>query len=803
MPPHRDRSAQQLAPIGWTGTGLDLGGIGAARRTLDGMNASRGRRAGSTLLHVALFLGVSVLAGVLVAGLALPVVGGAGLAARSTAGYYEDLPEDLQIETLPQVSRMLDADGREITRFYYQNRVTVPLSQVSGHMRRALVAIEDSRFYEHDGIDLRGTARAFVNNQSGDGVQGGSTITQQLVKNILVESAAARDDEDAARAAREKSYDRKLRELRYAIGLEKQLSKDEILERYLNISYFGSSAYGVQAAAQRYFSVDAKDLNVAQAALLAGIVRSPGAYDPIRNPEAAQSRRNVVVQRMATLGLITQARADRIMARGLGLKVSPVPNGCSRADAPYFCDFVVESLKNDEAFGATEEERVALLLRGGLTIKTTLDRSMQRAAQRAVDKNIPRRDRSGIATVSVSVKPGDGAIRAMAQNRTWGTQVRRGVTSINYAVEKEYGGGIGFQGGSTFKAFTAAAALQEGIPMGLRIDSPPQKDFTGFRNCETGAEFETYPVGNSTDPGTTSVDMSLGLAWSVNTWAVGLERRVGLCAPVEVAEALGVRRADGDPLQRIPAFTLGVDEVAPLRMAEAYATFAARGVHCSSYAVVEITDRDGKKVPHSQRECDRALDEPVADAMNSLLSDVIDFGTGRAMDFGRPAAGKTGTTTDNYDVWFVGHTPDLATAVWVGDPGRERDGRIVRRKMRGITINDRTINAAAGSTLAGPIWRETMSRALEDTPPTDFERPGSSVLFGEDVEVPDTRGMDEDEALRALDRAGLVGEVSEYPAWSGVVDLGEVVFSRPAAGATVPIGETVTISLNRGRSGGE
>jgi membrane peptidoglycan carboxypeptidase len=776
----------------------------------DAMNRlmhSRGPRARGdrgAIGHFALFLGVSLLSGVLVAGLALPLVGGVGLAARETADHYESLPDELSIQALPQASRMLDAEGRTLASFYYQNRVTVPLQDIAPLMREAIVAIEDSRFYEHRGIDLRGTARAFVNNSSGDDIQGGSTITQQLVKNILVESAAARDDAQAAKAAKEKSYDRKLRELRYAIGLEKQLTKDQILDRYLNISYFGSSAYGVQAAAKRYFSTTAQKLTLAQAATLAGLVQSPGAFDPLRHPEAAANRRNVVLQRMADLGYVTQAEADQAAQSPLGLKESPVPNGCSSSSAPFFCDFVVESLKNDKAFAETPEERTALLLRGGLTITTTLDPRMQKYAQRAVDKNIPRKDKSGVATAISMVQPGTGKIKAMAQNRTWGTDRKRGMTAINYNVDTKYGGStFGFQAGSTFKVFTAAAALEQGMPMSLRINAPPTKEFDNFRNCETGAKYKPYRVSNSTRSSSTMVDMPHGLAHSINTWAVGLEERTGLCAPAEMAEKLGVHSAGGEKLERVPSFTLGVAGVAPLSMAEAYATFAARGEHCESYAITGIADRDGRAVPHSESKCKQVMDKPIADAMNSMLAGVIDGPiqgrTGQAMSLGRPAGGKTGTTQQNYDVWFIGYTPDLATAVWVGDPGRVVDGRIKRKAMRGITINGKTVNAAFGGTIAGPIWKYAMSRSLQGTPEHDFVRPDRSMLRGEDVKVPQTRGQTTSEALRTLRGEGLAGAVADSRVESWSVDQGRVVFSDPREGSTVKVGDEVRVYISNGR----
>jgi membrane peptidoglycan carboxypeptidase len=259
-------------------------------------------RVGGALTHLALFLGVSVLAGVLAAGLVLPVLGSMGLVAKSSADGFDSLPTELKTPPLPERSRLLAADGSLIANFYFENRVSVPLSQVSPLIRQAVVAIEDSRFYEHGGIDLRGTMRAFINNQQGSDVQGGSTLTQQYVKQVLLESAQNIQDRDkrieAQKAATEQSYSRKLRELRYAVSMEEKYTKDQILERYLNIAYFGAGAYGVEAAAHHYFNTDAKKVTLSQAAMLAGIVQQPTAFDPTRNPDRALERRNGVLTRM-------------------------------------------------------------------------------------------------------------------------------------------------------------------------------------------------------------------------------------------------------------------------------------------------------------------------------------------------------------------------------------------------------------------------------------------------------------------------------------------------------------------------
>ncbi len=757
--------------------------------------------------HVLLFLFVSALAGVLVAGLALPVVGATGLAAKSTVERFEKLPRDLEIPAVPQRSRIVDAEGRTVATFYYENRISVPLRAVAPAMRRAIIAIEDSRFYEHEGVDVRGTARAFVNNQTGESVQGGSTLTQQYVKSVLLQSALLRGDKDGAAQAIDRDgtagYLRKVRELRYAAAIEEKLTKNQILERYLNIAYFGSGAYGVEAASRQFFGKSAADLTLPQAALLAGLVKAPGAYDPLKNPERAVERRNVVLERMAQLGVVTRARADKAKRSRLGLNVKTVPNGCARSSAPFFCDYVVELIKDDPALGKTQEDRVNMLRRGGLTVTTTLDPRMQQAAQTAVDEHFPRKDPNQLGSAIVLVKPGNGAILAMAQNRTWGTKRALGVTSVNYSVDRQHGGGIGFQGGSTFKAFTAAAAIEKGIALNARLPALEEMEFEGkFKNCNTDVPWPMDdPVRNSTTSAKTATMRDM-LAYSINTAAYSLEAQVTQCAARDVAVRAGIRNAapveqsSEDQLKNPPpSFTLGVMGVSPLRMAEAYATFAARGKHCASYAISSIVARSGRELRTAEPACKQVMEQKHADALNFGLQGVIDYGTGRALQLGRDAAGKTGTTSNNLDVWFVGYTPELSAAVWVGDPGASGRKRL---PMKNLTIDGEFRGAAHGSTFAGPVWLDTMEEALEDLPPTPFVAPDSELVNGDQVTVPDVRGMSVDEAEEALTEAGLT--VSETrPGFSSSIPEGDIVFTSPRAGSSTDSGEGVVLYVSSSR----
>lgn len=747
------------------------------------------------LTRVTLFLGCSVLAGLLVAGLSLPLVGGMGLAARDTAEGFDSLPAELDIPPLPQRSRILAADGSLIATFYEQNRVEVALSDVAPVMRQAVIAIEDSRFYDHGGIDVRGTVRAFINNQSGEDVQGGSTLTQQYVKQVLLATAEAMTDpakRDAARkAAVEQSYSRKLRELRYAVALEQQFTKEQILERYLNIAYFGARAYGVEAAAKRYFRTTARELTLTQAATLAGIVQQPTAYDPTRNPERALERRNVVLARMQEIGVATPQEVAEAKAAPLGLKEQKrLDNGCQESKVAFFCDFVLKTILNDEAFGKDLSDRRRLLLQGGLTITTTLDRETQRAAQDALSAYVDPRDK--VASALATVQPGTGEIRAMAVSRGYGDG--KGEIKFNPATDRAYGGSSGFQAGSTFKPFVAAAALEKGYPFSYPIYAPYQADIGDVEGC-SGTLTDEWKPFNETESENGTYTLQTGIEGSINTYFAQLEERVGVCRPWEIAQSLGMNRADGKPLDGpFKAFTLGIDEVSPLSMAEAYASFAARGLHCSSIAILEVTDPNGARLDVPKADCQQVLDQEIADGINTLLQGVMTRGTGVRASIGRPAAGKTGTTNRRVSVWFVGYTPELSTAVWAGNPSPPPDGY----PLQNLVIGGTYYGDVCGGCLPGPIWRQMMSEALADTPVSDFNDATSAVVQGDSISVPSVAGLSVEEAKRTLRDAQLDPVLSGEQVYASYAAAGTVAYSYPGTGAAVYPGQRVVIYLSAG-----
>src|SRR3954449_1366136 len=361
---------------------------------------------GTVLSHLGVIVAVSAVVGVLAAGLVIPIVGAVGYGTSATARSMKNLPEELKAAPLAQRSRVLDRHGNTIATFYDENRVNVSLSKVAPIMRRAIIAIEDYRFYQHGALDVKGTLRAFVNNQtSGGGTQGGSSITQQMAKMTLLAQART---EAERKAATENTYQRKIQELRHAIAFEQNYSKDWILGRYLNIAYFGDGAYGLQAASRHYFSKDAKNLDLREASLLAGLVKNPVGFDPTRFKDRAVGRRNVVLDRMAQLHVIAPEAAQRLDGQPLGLKISQRRNGCLGTRAAFFCDYVRRYLLADPALGQSVADRAQLINSGGLTIKTTIDMRFQRAADRATKASVKPRDQA-IGALAM-VKPGTGEV---------------------------------------------------------------------------------------------------------------------------------------------------------------------------------------------------------------------------------------------------------------------------------------------------------------------------------------------------------------------------------------------------------
>ena len=693
-----------------------------------------------------MFLLVSTLCGLLVAALAMPAVGAAWFTSKATEDSLNDLPVAFDTPAQSQRSTVLDANGDVLAYFYEENRVYVELDEIAPIMQRAIIAIEDHRFYEHGPLDLQGTLRAFFSNIAAGGVtQGGSTITQQYVKMVSIEEAKKKGDEAAIKAAQDGTYGRKIRELRYAISVEKVLTKDQILERYLNIAYFGDGAYGIQVAAQHYFGTTAAELTLAQAALLAGLVQNPTALNPVAHPSAALERRGVVLNRMVELDVVTSARAAK--AKGTTFdpdEVRGTPNGCQVTDYPFLCDYIYRSLAQTPSLGATEADRVDTIKRGGLKVTTAVDPDTQDTIQKSVSDVVGATD--PVIGAMDMIQPGTGLIVAMAQSRpVMGSDAKRGQTYWNYSVSPEMGGAQGFQAGSTFKAFTAAAALEKGIPLSKRYDARPVMDFSDarFDSCSGRKEVGgTWRVRNST--GTNGVmDMNLAAQRSVNTYFVQLALEVGMCDVVKMAEKLGVESSTKSaPITSYddkPSFTLGTVEVSPLSMAEAYATLASGGIHCDPIIVESITDSSGKALAAPSANCTRVISEDVAAATNALLASVMTSGTGNRVATAdrRPQAGKTGTIDSNAAVWFAGYTPQVAGAAMISidnqrrpfvksaDGYRARNLRDYRVPSTGLQLE------GSGSGDAGQeIWKPAMEAYLDGTAPESFRSPPAELVYG-------------------------------------------------------------------------
>ncbi|MER7208104.1 transglycosylase domain-containing protein [Streptosporangium sp. NPDC000239] len=667
--------------------------------------------------NVVRLLAAATVTGVLVAAVAFPAVGGAGLTVKSATEELHLLPEELKEPPLAEKTTLLDANGKQFAQFYYENRESVKLDEVSDIMKTAIVAIEDFRFYEHGAIDPEGTLRAAMKNFSGGSVQGGSSITQQYVKLVLLNAAETPEEQNAAI---EQTLERKLNELRYALAIEEKYTKSEILERYLNIAYFGAGAHGIQAAAKRFFGKDASKLNLVEAATLAGAVQNPNRTDPNvgkASRERLLERRNIVLNRMAELGKITTQEAAEAKAKKLGFKDTPVPGGCDVSSYPYFCLYAQNELLNDESFGKTPEERKRLLQRGGLTIKTTLDPKMQSASEKAIRKFVKASDKPVAA--QAMVVPGTGAIKAMAASRDFGRNKKKNQMSYNLAGDSQHGGGTGFQAGSTFKVFTLLTALNKGFKINDGFSTGAgysASSYGSFRDCKGNpVGIPSHTVQNSSEGEGGFNTLLTGTRNSVNTFFMRLEEEVGLCDVVKTAKSLGIKRADGDKLKEVETFTLGVNEMDPVTVAAAYAGIAARGTYCKPMAITEIRDRNNKATQYKPK-CQQVLDEKVADAAAHIMSGVFTKGTmSQYGGIGRPAAGKTGTTDGYTAAWFAGFTPDLASSVSLGDPRGA-----FQHDLTGVTIGGTYYPYVYGATISGRIWKYSMIDALKGVDPTPF-----------------------------------------------------------------------------------
>jgi membrane peptidoglycan carboxypeptidase len=651
-----------------------------------------------------------LLAGLVVAAAAFPAVAMSGLAAKAGADTFERLPTDFEVLPSPQISYIYASDGRTLLAMMYDvNRRNIGLADIPKVVQDAIVAAEDTRFYEHRGVDVKGVARAFVANQGGETEQGASTLTMQLVRQLI--SSSARTPQEVVDAT-EQTPARKLREMKYAIALEKKLSKEQILERYLNISPFGHGAYGIFAAAQVYFNKNPKDLTLAESALIAGMVKAPGTNDPTTEeglPRATE-RMKYVLRQMVTMGAITDAQ--RIEAEAAGLKISGQrpPQGCESVQRPelnagFFCDYLRRWWLTQPAFGADAFERENRLRSGGYTIVSSLDIATQTAAARyAVDQpEIGRSEKIGYtdprALLLAGVEPGTGRVQALATNRKFSNDQTNNGMNTNPAKSGQKGNYPnttvpvitgdtdipGYQAGSAFKIFTAVAALEAGYPLGFTMDvqSPWQSDFTVSPNDPTACNGNHYCPKNSSHQ-TGPYNMWTGFGQSINTYFVPLEQMIGVDKVVDVAKRVGIefRSKEDADLAAHPdnwgAFTLGVSSTTPLQLANAYATLAADGTYCEPLPVLEIRDADGNKNDAGNPRCRNVVDPDVARAAVDMARCPVgdQSATGQcsgatageiARVVKRPVAGKSGTTDSERSATTTAMTRQLAVSSFLTD----------------------------------------------------------------------------------------------------------------------------------------
>ncbi|HYN37015.1 MAG TPA: transglycosylase domain-containing protein [Actinomycetota bacterium] len=758
-------------------------------------------------------------------------------AGTSCSEFIDDLPTlskaDLRAPDLAETSKIFDTDGTLIRILHgVENRTIVPLSRIPKKAQRAVIAIEDERFWSHDGVDIQAIFRAFFANvSSGKIEEGGSTITQQYVKNVIISPGETAD----------KTLQRKIDEAVLSRQLEEALSKKEILQRYLNTVYFGNGAYGIQAAARTYFRKPAKKLTLAESALLAAVIKAPDTYNPYLHKKAATKRRDVVLVKMVSLGKAGEKAADRAMKGGLGLKKKTED---TEYPAPYFIDYVHRLIEFDEErfgmHGKTAGDRERALFTGGLRIHTTVDLDIQAAADEAVDYYLG--PETGPHGSLVAIDPETGYVKAMVGGFDFFADEKKDPSSqVNLAIQaepnlgrvKDCGAtkyeirapGCGRQAGSAYKPFALTSALDQGIPLSRTYEAKACMDFPAYDNW-TVCNYEKSEYGEKT--------LLEGTVASINTVYAQVAIEAGFENVVEMAEAMGITIHQ----DAYASSVLGTNSVNPLNMASAYGTLAAQGVHHPPIAITKIQDAEGKVLYEDKTESVRVVEAPVAYVATTALEEVITSGTGTnaALLDGRPVAGKTGTAQEYRDAWFGGYIPQLVAAVWVGHPegqismaseyaggpvfGGSFPAQIFSRFMsqavasEGFVVEDfvqppnSLINveidtdppswAPLNGCLAGPFTPEEdrdYVLVIRGTEPDSTCREEN-----ETVTVPDVSGWaSADDAEAVLEGAGFSVDreaeaTDDYPP-------GTVISQFPEGGSQAPYGSTVTITVATGGKG--
>ncbi|MGV9769657.1 transglycosylase domain-containing protein [Microbacterium sp. NPDC003461] len=776
-------------------------------------------------------VGLSAVAGLLVTAAVTPAIAMSGAAASSAISLFENLPGILKVDRPMEPSTIYAKDEAgndvQLATFYDQNRQPVEYDQVSRHIYDAILSSEDPRYYEHGGVDLIGTTRALLNNASGGTTQGGSSISQQYVKNVLIQQCEqeAADDEELRECFMKhtnsegvEGYERKLQEMRYAIAIEKEYSKDDILLGYLNIANFGGQTYGIEAAARYYFNTSAKDVTVGQAAVLAGIVQNPNIYridmrdgstvdedgNPI-NSEAdgyslTKGRQLYVLKRLLEDGKITQEQHDQAAAEPIVPAITPTDQGCRTAGgSAYFCQYVRSIILTDEAFGASPTERAQKLQRGGLDIYTTLDLGVQRAGEDAMRDWAPSHiDGMNFGATGVSMEAQTGRILAMVQNTEFTENSQEpGKTSIIYAADAAHGASTGFEVGSSYKLFTLIDWLEKGKSVNQRLNGT-KHTFSRMKACGqiSPSAKDTGQIGNYGGSGGYYGTPMTFTRDSLNTGYLAMAEQLDICDINKVAERMGVTLANGESVTKtnVPYDVLGSKNIAPMDMAAAYAAVANGGVLCEPIAIDRVVDSGGVEQPVPEPNCEKVIEPNVAATAAHVLQGVMQPGgtgyTSNTRD-GVPLIGKTGTHEDD-QTFMVESSTKVATAVWVGNVDSvQENGQWVRKSMsrqwaNGIRLSDirhriaPALQSAANAKYGGDPFPEA-DRNLLVTPMAD---------------LPDVTGKTVEEATRILSAAGFDANVGE-PVTGDQPD-GTVQTQEPGAGR-VAVGTVVTISPSNGQ----
>ncbi|WP_394280382.1 transglycosylase domain-containing protein [Microbacterium sp.] len=781
-------------------------------------------------------VGLSTVAGLLITATVTPAIAVSGYAASSAIEMFDNMPSYLKIEKLmlPTSIYAKDENGknRKLTEFFDQNRIPVTFDEVNPVVYDAILSSEDKKFYEHGGIDLIGTVSALASNASSGSNRGGSSITQQYVKNVLQQNCetAANGDEKLVRECYLQStvntgpagYQRKLQEMRYAIQLEKEYSKDEILIGYLNIAHFGGTVYGIGAAASYYFGTTADKLTIGQAAAIAGMVQEPNTYrldlskgtrtaadgTPINNADdgfsLTKKRQVYVLGRMLADGKITQEEHDTAVEAPIEPKITKRDQGCSEAEgAEFFCQYVVSIIRQDDAFGDSDDN-ISTLRRGGLKVYTTLDLELQEAAQDAVSIVPAYRDDMDLGASGVQVEVGTGRVLSMVQNRPWSDDPDGDrTTQVNYNAPEINGGGQGHSAGSTYKVFSLINWLQEGRSANavlngrtgeknvITCDGATQTVYTGQGKDPFGGDkirnFENNPGYSGTVARFTKD--------SLNTGFFAMAEDLSVCSTNEVAGQLGVTWGDGTVLTDVPAWSndppnvpynvLGSSAVAPIQMANAYAAIASNGILCKAKLIDRVIDADGNDHPLPETKCERALSEDVASTAAWVLESVMTgsgTGSGARTYDGVPIFGKTGIH-QYIHTWMIGSSTEVTTAVWVGNV--EGAKKLDERWESGYRL----------SRIRNGIWPDMQRAANAKFGGESFPGPSAELTKRSYSNLPSVIGLSIDQAVDRIEDAGFSAVVGDEV--NATEAAGTIVSQSPGAGRVVS-GSTVVINPSNG-----